>query len=89
MKKTDKIIPTSDDVNGIARFLIHYQYFVLSTLSNLNLLSMYSSIASRNYFLNCRLVMDEIDLKWVTNENNMLLLLKQFHEYFRSKTSRF
>ena len=33
--------------------------------------------------------MDEDDLKWVANEKNILLLLKQFHENFRSKTPKF
>ena len=29
--------------------------------------------------------MDEDDLKWVGNEKNVLLSLKQFHEHVRSK----
>ena len=33
--------------------------------------------------------MYENDLKWVTNEKNILLFLKDFHENFRSKTTRF
>ena len=33
--------------------------------------------------------MDENNLKWVAKEKNILLLLKQFHENFRSKTTRF
>ena len=32
--------------------------------------------------------MDEDDLKWVANERNISLSLKQFHENVRSKTSR-
>ena len=31
--------------------------------------------------------MDEDDLKWVVNTK--MLVLKQFHEHFRSKTTRF
>ena len=29
-----------------------------------------------------RLVVDEDDLKWVTNEKKILLFLKQFHDFF-------
>ena len=34
---------------------------------------------------NSRLVVNEDDLKWVENEKNVLLLLKQFHENVCSK----
>ena len=33
--------------------------------------------------------MDKNDLKWMENEKNILLLLKQFHEKFRSKIPRY
>ena len=35
---------------------------------------------------NSRLAVDEDDLKCVANEKKILLLLKQFHENFHSKT---
>ena len=37
---------------------------------------------------NSRLVVEEDDLKWVANENNISLLLKQFQGNFSSKTTR-
>ena len=33
-------------------------------------------------------ILDEDELKWVANEKNILLLLKQFHENVLSKTPR-
>ena len=36
---------------------------------------------------NSRLLVNEVDLKWVANDNFVLLLLKRFHENVRSKTS--
>ena len=36
----------------------------------------------------CRLVVDKNNLKWEDNEENILLLLKQFHEKISSKTPR-
>ena len=32
--------------------------------------------------------MDEDDLEWVANEQNILLLFKKFHENFRSKNGK-
>ena len=46
-------------------------------------------LQAANCCRNSRLVVDENDLKWVTNEKNILLFLKQSHEDIRSKTTRF
>ena len=37
-------------------------------------------------YRNSRLVLDEDDLKWVINEKN-IVIIKKFHENFRSKTA--
>ena len=37
---------------------------------------------------NSQLVVDEDDLKWLTNEKNVLLFLKRFLKNVRSKTTR-
>ena len=48
-------------------------------LSSLNLPLSSSSTTSRELLRNSRLVVDEDDLKWVTNKGEILLLLKLFH----------
>ena len=45
-------------------------------------------LQATNCCRNSRLVLNEDDLKWVTNEKN-IVINKQFYENFRSKTNRF
>ena len=46
-------------------------------------------LQAANCCRNSRLVVDEDDLKWVANEKNVLLLLKQSHKKIYSKTLRY
>ena len=59
------------------------------TLSNLNLPLYPHPLQAANCCRNSRLVVDEDELKWVTNEKNILLFLKKYHINLRSKTTRF
>ena len=58
------------------------------TPSGLNLPLSSHPLQAANCCRNSRLVVNEDDLKWVANEKNLSLSLKQFHEKFRSKSPR-
>ena len=56
------------------------------TLSNLNLPLSPHPLQAANCCRNSRLVVDEDDLKWVTNLRKLLCIVNQFHGHFHSKT---
>ena len=58
------------------------------TFSGPNLPLSSHPLQAANCCRNSRLVVNEDDLKWVANEENISLSLKQFHEKFRSKSPR-
>ena len=69
--------------------ILEYNNTLDLTILNLNLHCHLHPLQAANCCRNSRLVVDEDDLKWVTDEQNIQLFLKQFQENFRSKTNRF
>ena len=61
---------------------------LISTLLGLILQLSSHPLQAANCCRNSRLAVDEDDLKWVENEKKISLLLKQFPEYNRFKTTR-